>query len=149
VSSSEASVSRGRRALGALGVAVALYGAWLLVSRGREHLDILLWLGTGVLLHDVVLSLAVVGIGVLVMRVVPRQVRGPVAAGAIVLASVTLMAVPVLGRFGERPDNPTLLPRDYTEGWLVFAGVVVLCTAAAVVVSSVRSSRSAARGEED
>ena len=37
-------------------------------------------------------------------------------------ARVTLVAVPVLGRFGARADNPTLLDRDYVAGWLVLAG---------------------------
>ena len=38
--------------------------------------------------------------------------------GGVVLGSLTLLAIPVLGRFGERPDNATLLDRNYTVGWL-------------------------------
>ena len=49
----------------------------------------------------------------------PRSVRAPAAVALVVLGSVTLLAVPVLGRFGARPDNPTLLDRDYSAGWLV------------------------------
>jgi hypothetical protein len=60
---------------------------------------------------------------------------------AVVLGSVTVLAVPVLGRFGERSDNATLLDRDYTAGWLVLA----LFTVAAVVVASVLRSRRATR----
>ncbi len=45
-------------------------------------------------------------------------------AGFVVLGSATLLAIPVLGRFGERPDNPTLLDRNYTAGWLVLAALV-------------------------
>ena len=62
----------------------------------------------------------------------------PVAAALVVLGATTLLAVPVLGRFGARPDNPTLLDRDYPAGWLALAGVVVLTT---VVASLVRSRR--------
>ena len=62
-----------------------------------------------------------------------------------VLGPVTLLAVPVLGRFGERPDNPTLLDRDYTAGWLVLAGLTALTVAAAAVVRS-RRTRSSGRG---
>ena len=38
------------------------------------------------------------------------------SVGFVVLGSVTLLAMPVLGRFGARPDNPTLLDRDYSVG---------------------------------
>ena len=44
----------------------------------------------------------------------------------MVLGAVTLLAVPVLGRFGAQPDNPTLLDRAYGPGWLVLAGLTVL-----------------------
>jgi hypothetical protein len=125
----------GRVALGALGVAVVAYGAWLLVSRqsGDQLRSAATWLVGGVLLHDVPLSAAVVVAGVVVSRLVPEPARAPVAVGGIVLGSLTLLAVPVLGRFGARPDNPTLLDRDYSAGWLVVAalvgGAVVLATA--------------------
>jgi hypothetical protein len=55
-----------------------------------------------------------------------------VAGGLVVLGSVTLLAVPVLGRFGARPDNPTLLDRNYAAGWVVLAAA----TAAGVVLAA-------------
>ena len=54
--------------------------------------------------------------------------RAAAAGGLLVLATVTLAAVPVLGRFGAKPDNPTLLDRPYLTGWLLIAGLVVLGT---------------------
>ena len=47
----------------------------------------------------------------------------------------------MLGRFGARPDNPTLLDRDYLVGWLVLAGVVLLVTVVASLVRSRRQER--------
>ena len=47
----------------------------------------------------------------------PGRLRAPAAAAFVVLGSVTLLAIPVLGRFGARPDNPTLLDRHYVAGW--------------------------------
>lgn len=129
-----------RIAIGAVGVLVAAYGAWLLLS--RQDLEQLrsaaIWLAAGVALHDAVLAPVVLVAGFLLSRVVPPVARAPIAAGAIVLGSVTLLAVPVLGRFGERSDNPSLLDRDYTTGWLVLAGLVV---AAVVVATLVRARR--------
>ena len=43
----------------------------------------------------------------------------------VVLATVTVTAIPVLGRFGARPDNLTILPRNYVLGWLVLAALVL------------------------
>ncbi|MXG91767.1 hypothetical protein [Nocardioides flavescens] len=128
-----------RIALGAVGVLVAAYGAWLLLSRqdAEQLRSAAVWLVAGVVLHDVVLAPVVVVLGLLVSRVVPPVARAPIAAGAIVLGSVTLLAVPVLGRFGERSDNPSLLDRDYTAGWLVLAAVVLV----AVVVATLARAR--------
>ncbi|MCW2678630.1 MAG: hypothetical protein JWM62_31, partial [Frankiales bacterium] len=46
-----------------------------------------------------------------------------------------------LGRFGERPDNPTLLDRPYWVGWLV---LVVLVAAVVLLLDPVR--RAVGRG---
>ncbi|MFC6344016.1 hypothetical protein ACFP8W_18700, partial [Nocardioides hankookensis] len=81
-------------------------------------------------------------LGAVLVLLLPRAVRGPAVVGLVVLGSVTLLAVPVLGRFGARPDNATLLDRHYTAGWLVLAAVVLV----AVVVASVLRSR---RGDGD
>ena len=53
------------------------------------------------------------------------------------LVTVTLATVPVLGRFGALPDNPTLLDRPYLAGWSVLAGLV----AAGVVAATVARAR--------
>ena len=130
-----------RVALGALGVIVGLYGGWLLLTRGRELLDVAVWLVAGVVLHDAVLSLVVLVAGGLLLPLLPRAARAPVVVGAVVLGSLTLLAVPVLGRFGARPDNATVLDRDYTTGWLVVAGLTVVAVVAAALVRSRRSDR--------
>jgi hypothetical protein len=52
----------------------------------------------------------------------------------IVWGSITLLAVPVLGRFGALPDNPTLLDRPYQMSWLILSAVVVAAAALAMVV---------------
>ena len=128
-----------RIALGGLGVAVGAFGGWLLLS--RQDLDQLTnaatWLVAGVVLHDGVLALLTLVVAAVVLPLLPRPARGPAVVGFVVLGSVTLLAVPVLGRFGARPDNATLLDRHYTAGWLVLAAVVVV----AVVVASVLRSR--------
>ena len=130
---------RTRAALSALGAVLGGYGASRLVELGWDNLvATLLWLGGGVLLHDAVLAPLTIGVATLGVTLLPRSVRGPAAAGCVVLGSVTLTAVPVLGRFGARADNPTLLDRDYTAGWLVFAAAVLIVVAALTAVSAHR-----------
>jgi hypothetical protein len=131
-------MTRTRVALGAFGVVLSLYGGWLVLSRGHDLVNLGEWLVAGVVLHDVVLSLAVLALGTVVLRVLPEPARAPAVVGFLVLGSATLFAVPVLGRFGARPDNPTLLDRDYWTGWSMLA---VLTVVAVVAASLVRSRR--------
>jgi hypothetical protein len=139
---------RTRLALGSFGVLLGLFGAYQLLSLGLVNLrDTVVWLAGGVLLHDGVLAfatIAVVGAGAVLL---PPRLRAPLAAAGLVLATVTVTAVPVLGRFGARPDNPTLLDRDYLLGWLLVAVVVGVATAAAVLLSARRSGRTRQAGD--
>jgi hypothetical protein len=129
-----------RVVLGAVGVLVGLYGAWLLLDRtGTDQLvSAVVWLGGGVALHDAVLAPVVVVAGVLVARLLPPALRAPLAVVGVVVGSVTLLAVPVIGGFGRRPDNPTLLDRDYAAGWLVVVAVVVVVVGCGTLVGERR-----------
>lgn len=127
-----------RVALIGLGVLAAAYGGWLLLDLGVDNLiDTATWLVAGVVLHDAVLAPITIAAAFVAMRLLPTAWRAPVAAGAIVLGSVTLLAIPVLGRYGAKADNPTLLDRDYLTGWLAVAGL----TFAGVAVAALMSSR--------
>lgn len=129
-----------RSLLGALGVLVGVYGAYLLLS--RQDLDQLvsaaIWLGGGVVVHDgliALLSLVVVAIGA---RLLPVAARPSAAVGLIVLGSVTILAIPMLGRFGAKDDNPTLLDRSYWLGW---SGIVVAVLVVVAVATAMRARR--------
>ena len=118
---------RTRLLLGALGVAVAAYGAWLLLQEDLADLvDTAVWLAGGVVLHDFVLVPVTLLLGLALIRLLPANLRAPVVGGLVVLGTVTLMAVPVLGGWGANADNPTILDRNYPVGWLVVAGVTML-----------------------
>ncbi len=126
--------------VGIVGLAALAYGGLLLVRRiSIDVFDSGVWLAGGVVAHDLVLAPLVIGLGLLVLPRLPVVARAPVTVGTVVLASVTLVAVPVLGRFGASPGNPTLLDRDYVTGWLVLAALTTLGVAAAIVVRSRRS----------
>ncbi|CAN5892918.1 hypothetical protein BH24ACT8_BH24ACT8_20530 [soil metagenome] len=131
-----------RPAIGALGVLVGLYGAWLLLSRADagDLLSLAFWLVGGVLAHDVGVAAVTLMVAVLAMRWLPSAARMPAAAGLVVLGTLTVVAIPFLGRFGAREDNPTLLDRNYVGGYLVVVALVVICVVVASVVRSRHST---------
>ncbi len=143
-------MSRTQAGLGALGVLVAAYGAWLLLSRQDTagNLDVLLWLAGGVVVHDALLAPALVALCWVGARLLPAVARPAAAAGLVVLGSLTLLAVPFLGGYGREnaPDNSTLLDRDYTAGFLVLVGVVLVAVVLPVLLHTARTRRSGAGG---
>lgn len=136
-----------RAALVCLGVAAMAYGGWLLLSResAGQVREVLVWLVAGVVLHDAVLSPIIILAGWLAGRLLSRPVAAAAAAVLVVLGPITLLAVPVLGRFSANPANHTLLPRDYGWGWLSVAGATVVAAAAG---TGLRELRSRQRREE-
>lgn len=142
------STARVRGLLGALGVVAGLYGGWLVLSRqdGFARIaDVGVWLVGGAVLHDAVIAPVVLALAWLA-RGLPRAWRRAVVVGFVVLGSVTLLAIPVLGRFGARSDNPTLLDRSYGWGWLGLALLVVVLVVVAGVVGSRREGAAGGDG---
>lgn len=135
-----------RLALLVAGLAAAAYGALLLLERGWANLEAtVIWLVGGVLLHDAVLAPLTIAVAWVAVRLLRPDRRAPWAVGLVLLGPLTLLAVPVLGRFGARPDNPTLLDRNYWAGWSVVVGVVVL---GILVARYVERRRAGARAVE-
>ena len=135
---------RTRLLVGACGVALALYGVFLELSRQdpRQWLEVGIWLGAGVVAHDVVLSALVIGACLLGSRLLPAGWRAPAAVALVVWGGLSVVAVPVLTRAGARPDNTTLLDRPYVATWWTISAIVVLLV---VVAGFVRSRQSRAR----
>jgi hypothetical protein len=132
-----------RGLLGVAGLAGVLYGLFLLLGQGATQvLDAGVWLVGGVVAHDAVLAPVVLVLGVVAVRLLPGVARAPVVVGLVVLGTVTLVAVPVLGRFGASPGNPTLLDRDYVAGWCVLAGLTAVAVAGAILYRKSRGGRS-------
>ena len=58
----------------------------------------------------------------------------------IVLGSITILAIPMLGSFGAKDDNPTLLDRNYWLGWSAIVVLVVVAVAVAAVLRARRTT---------
>jgi hypothetical protein len=115
--------------LGAVGVAAGLFGALRLLQTGWDNIvGAVVFLAGGVALHDGFLAPLTIAVTVLGTRLLPPTLRARVTLGLAVLLTVTLSALPAILRLGARPDNATLLPRNYLVGWVVFAVVVLVGT---------------------
>ncbi len=137
-----------RTFLGSVGVVVASYGGWLVISdTDRSALvEVAIWLAAGVILHDLVLTPVVLAVVWAGARVLPAAARAPAAVGLLVLGSVSLVAIPVLGRFGEVPSDPTHLDRNYLAGWSVIAGLVLTSVVLATLAVRSRTRRFHVKG---
>jgi hypothetical protein len=127
--------------LGLAGLVATAYGASLLLDDGlRDLVNLATWLVTGVVLHDLVLAPLVIVLVLVGARMLPTTWRGPAAGALVVLGSVSLWAIPVLGRFGARADNSTLLNRPYWTGWALIAAITLLTTAATILIRTRRTA---------
>ncbi|MGN7191120.1 hypothetical protein [Curtobacterium sp. MCBA15_004] len=129
-----------------LGVLVIAFGATVLVTTVRPNRiwGLATWLLGAVVLHDVVLSPFVVGVGLLLRRA-GRSLRAwvlVVVQSAVVLGSVlALVVVPEIAAKAHGQKNTTVLPFDYTTRLLVVEGVLLAVVVVALVVGVVRARR--------
>ncbi len=122
------------------GVLMGLYGLYLLLDLGFDNLiATAVWAAGGVVAHDGLLAPVVLLGCLLALRLLPPAAKAPAAVALIVLGTLTVVAIPVLGRFGARSDNSSLLDRSYVPAWFAIAGLTLL----AVVLASVLGSRGA------
>jgi hypothetical protein len=128
-----------RGALMLIGLASAAYGGWLLLGLDAGQLTSAgTWLAGGVLLHDAVFAAVILAATWLGARALPKSARPPFTVALIVLVPVTLLSIPVLGRYGARADNPTLLDRPYWTGWLILTALVL---SGALIVTLLRAGK--------
>jgi hypothetical protein len=121
-------VTRAARAVTlALGLVAGAYGVLLLLELGWANTRAtLVWLVGGVVLHDAAFAPVVLVVSLAALRLAGPKRLAPWTVALVVLVPVTLVAIPVLGRFGEDPRNATLLDRNYWLGWSALVTLVAL-----------------------
>jgi hypothetical protein len=128
-----------RWGLVAVGCALGAYGALLLWDVPSPSLvRIGIWVAVGVIVHDFVFAPITAVLGYSSRRLIGKRWRAPVAVAAMCTATLVLLSIPVYDTPGAKPDNPTVLDRDYPFGlWWSIAvvwGSVWVCYAIAAVV---------------
>lgn len=109
-----AGAGRPRVLIGAAGVLLGSFGAFRLLSEvpGSALLALAVWLVGALVLHDVMLSPLVIGIGIALRRV-PARARTYVQGALVAGGMVTVIAVPLIYRAGTQPRAEALLNQDY------------------------------------
>jgi hypothetical protein len=112
----------------AAGLAIAGYGVALLLESPRVILiRIVVWALVGVVLHDLVFAPLSVAMGFAGRRLLPSRWWAPVAAAALCSVVLAFLAVPVFDKPGLRPDNRTVLDRNYALGLWISLAIVWAC----------------------
>jgi hypothetical protein len=112
----------------AAGVAVSGYGVVLLWHAATEVLvRIVVWAIAGVALHDFVFAPLCAALGLAGRRLLPTRWQSPAALAALCSVVLALLAIPVYSKPGLRPDNPSVLDRNYPVGLWVALAVVWVC----------------------
>jgi hypothetical protein len=133
-----------RLILGAAGILVVVYGLVQLVVNvpASRLILVVAWLIGAVIIHDGILSPAVVGIGSIMRRLVPDRGRRYLQAALIMGAIVTLIAIPMIYRQGTQPPSKALLLQNFGANLTLLLGIIgaVLLIAYSVRVARDRSA---------
>lgn len=106
-----------RWALVAMGVAIGGYGAWQLWEFPTDALlRIAVWAAAGVIIHDFVFAPLTAALGYTSRRLIKGRWWPPVAVAAMCSITLVLLAIAVFDTPGAKPDNPSVLDRDYPLG---------------------------------
>ncbi len=133
-----------RIGLGVAGILLGLYGAVNLLT-GVDIgtlLVLALWLVGAVVIHDGVLSPAVLGVGWALHRWVPVRARRYTQAGLIAGGLITVVATPMILQQGAEPASKALLRQNFGGNLTLLLGLVA---AASLVLYAARVARDTRR----
>ncbi|MCW2625942.1 hypothetical protein [Mycobacterium sp.] len=111
-----------------LGLVVGVYGAVLVLDNPPVIIiRIVVWALVGIVLHDLVFAPICVALGFAGRRLIPGRWWPPIALAALCSVVLVFLAVPVYGKPGMRPDNMTVLDRNYKLGLWISLAIVWAC----------------------
>ena len=116
------------------------YGAPLMLSDDEaEWFNIVRLVTIGIIAHDIVWQSLSVVAGMLVSRILGREIPFWVRWAGWTTAIIVAMWWPVGRRYGDRLNNDTILPRNYTNSIVILLAVIWIGAAAYGLASSRRS----------
>jgi len=127
-----------RVALAAAGLAAGVYGAILIWDFPlRTIVLIAVWAGIGLIVHDFVFAPICAILGWTGRRLIKGRWWTPVAVAALCSVTLVALAIPVYNTPGAKPDNATILDRNYPLGLWVSLSLVWICVPVYYLLSSV------------
>lgn len=130
----------------ASGIMLGLFGVFRLFTQisGPSLLALAIWLACALIIHDGLLSPAVVGVGWALRRLVPDRERRYLQAWLIMSALVVVIAIPMIYLRGSQPAIKAILLQDYAANLGLIIGILAAATLASygVRVLRDRSARS-------
>ncbi|MFJ5212384.1 hypothetical protein [Streptomyces nigra] len=131
-----------RGAVAASGLGMCAFGILQFVDRTspdlQDVIDVLVWLGGAIVLHDGILVPLVLAVGWCVMK---APFSGALRGGLLTASCLTLIALPMMLRAGKTANN-TVLPMDYVANWVIVLAVTVVATGGVALFSHHRSRNS-------
>jgi len=127
---------------------LALIGVGIVNLLGIDLVNLLwvgFWLAAGLVLHDGVLAPATAALSRLAADNWSVSRRRHFVIALIAIGSLTLIALPLLGRQNAVAGNPSLIGRNYLAGWAVACLLVILGVALAAAVGRLRAKRRTAQ----
>ena len=139
--------------LAAAGISLGLFGIYRLVTEiPLSSLAALgVWLLAALLIHDGLLSPAVVGLASLLRRFVSDRGRRYLQAALLMGALVTVVALPMIYLRGSQPPVKALLLRNYGLNLTLILGLIAAITLSLYAARVARNRNSAEpdnRGDE-
>ena len=117
-----------RIVLAVAGIALGAFGVFRLVTGIAPHslLILAVWLVAALIIHDALLAPSVVGVGWLLRRSVPDRGRRYLQIALIMIALVTVIAVPMIFLRGSQPAVKALLLRNYGANLIMIIGIIAV-----------------------
>jgi len=135
-------MGRWRVLLAVVGIGLGLYGVGRLFTSVPWSSLVLLgvWLVLALIIHDGLLSPAVIAVTVLLGRIPPRG-RRYLQFGLIMAALVTVIALPMISQQGRQPPAKTLLQQDFQVNLMILLATIAAGSLTAYAVRVARDRR--------
>ena len=126
--------------LAGVGIPLGGFGIFRLVTEIPMHslLILAVWLAAALVVHDVILAPSVVGVGWLLRRHVPDRGRRYLQAAVIMIALITVVAIPMIFLRGSQPAAKALLLRNYGSNLILIIAVIAVIS---LILYAVRVAR--------
>ena len=129
-----------RIALAITGVSLGAFGVFRLLTEipTGSLIKVGVWLLAALIIHDLVISPAVVSLGWTLRHKVADRERKHLQFALIMIAAVTVIALPMIVLRGSQPPVKALLLRDYAANLGLLIGLIAAVTVLSYAVRVVR-----------